>query len=149
MGKNAAFLASGLGAVLEGRSKEELYRNREDDPNWRAKTTEGETTLADIKRKQREQMAEQLEEAGQKRFKIMNYTSEDSTVVGEKRLFSFYCGICGEHCITSEVDCFKLPRRSTDRAMALDEAVHFHKKYANFGERILLRRQNGVEKQYR
>lgn len=33
--------------------------------------------------------------------------------------------------------------------MALEEAVHFHKKYANFGEKILLRRPNGVEKQYR
>uniref|UniRef100_A0A7S1LNM7 STEEP1 domain-containing protein n=1 Tax=Alexandrium catenella TaxID=2925 RepID=A0A7S1LNM7_ALECA len=120
-----------------------------DDPNWRAKTTDNEMTLADIKRRQREELAEQLEEGQQKRFKIVNFTSEDSTVVGERRLFSFYCSICGEHCVTSETDCFKLPRRSTDKAMALEEAATFHKKYANFGERILLRRQNGVEKQYR
>ncbi|CAK0879288.1 unnamed protein product [Prorocentrum cordatum] len=79
----------------------------------------------------------------------MNFTSEDTTLVGERRLFSFYCSICGEHCVTSETDCFRLPRRSTDKAYAMDEAVHFHKKYANFGERILLRRPGGVEKQYR
>merc|ERR1712032_1556038 len=42
-----------------------------------------------------------------------------------------------------------LRRRSTDGAIAMEEAKHFHKKYANFGERILLRRQNGVERQYR
>merc|ERR1712113_649174 len=104
--------------------------------------TENEMTLADIKRRQREELAEQLEEGQQKRFKIVNYTSEDSTVIGEKFLFSLYCGICGEHCVTSDIDCFTLPRRKTDRAIAFDEALYFHKKYANFGERILLRRQN-------
>mmetsp|Transcript_122262 Transcript_122262/g.346627 ORF Transcript_122262/g.346627 Transcript_122262/m.346627 type:complete len:206 (+) Transcript_122262:85-702(+) len=124
-------------------------RYKGDDPSWHAKTTEGETTLAEIKRRQREELAEQLEEGQQKRFKIVNFTSEDSNVIGEKTLFSLYCSICGEHCIASEIDCFQLPRRSTDKAMALEEALHFHKKYANFGERILLRRQNGVEKQYR
>merc|ERR1712203_4859 len=53
------------------------------------------------------------------------------------------------HGVTTEVDLKELPRRKTDKAMALEESVHFHKKYANFGERILLRRQNGVERQYR
>merc|ERR1711957_591211 len=76
-------------------------------------------------------------------------TSEDSIVVGEKQLFSFYCSICGEHCVTCDADCNTMPRRKTDKAIALEEAMYFHKKYANFGERILLRRQNGVERQYR
>mmetsp|Transcript_29283 Transcript_29283/g.80182 ORF Transcript_29283/g.80182 Transcript_29283/m.80182 type:complete len:198 (+) Transcript_29283:95-688(+) len=120
-----------------------------DDPNWRAKTTEGEMTLADIKRRQREELAEELEEGVNKRFRIVNYTSEDSIVVGEKKLFTFYCSICGELCITSDADVKTMPKRSTDSAIALDEALYFHKKYANFGEKILLRRQNGVEKQYR
>lgn len=120
-----------------------------DDPNWRVKTVEGETTLADVKRRQREEIAEQLEDSTLKRFKIVNFTSEDSIVIGEKSLRSFYCSICGEHSVASEMDVSKLPRRSTDRAKALDEAAHFHKKYVNFGERILLRRQNGVERQYR
>merc|ERR1711924_60213 len=85
-------------------------RHKEDDPNWRAKTAEGESTLADIKRRQREELIESLEESQQKRFKITNFTSEDSHVVGEQKLLSLYCQICGEHCLTSEVDCMKLPR---------------------------------------
>merc|ERR1712048_1050266 len=66
-----------------------------------------------------------------------------------KKLFTFYCSICGELSVTCDADVKVMPRRSTDSAIALDEAMFFHKKYANFGERILLRRQNGVEKQYR
>merc|ERR1719353_2140598 len=84
-----------------------------------------------------------------KRFKITNFTSEDSNLTADKKLFSYYCSICGDHALTTDTDAFALPRRSTDKAMALDEAQHFHKKYANFGERILLRRRNGVERQYR
>lgn len=120
-----------------------------DDPTWQAKTADGESTLADIKRRQREELAEQLEEGTQKRFKIVNFTSEDSHVVGEKRLYSAYCSICGEHAVAGDVDLFGLPKRKTDSALALDEAMYFHKNYANFGERMLLRRQNGVERQYR
>jgi len=122
---------------------------RGDDPNWKIKVGEGQETLADVKRRQREELAEALEEGVQKRYKIVNFTSEDSHVVNEKKLFSFYCSICGEHAVASDIDILTMPRRSTDNAIALEEAVYFHKKYANFGERILLRRQNGVEKQYR
>merc|ERR1712216_878180 len=68
---------------------------------------------------------------------------------GEKKLFTCYCSICGELCVTCDGDVNTMPKRSTDSAIALDEAMYFHKKYANFGEKILLRRQNGVEKQYR
>merc|ERR1719181_669842 len=125
------------------------YQSKGEDPNWRVKTADGESTLADIKRRQREELAEQLEEGQQKRFKIVNFTSEDSNVVGEKTLFSYYCAICGEHALTCDTEIQSLPQRNTDKAMALDEAIYFHKKYANFGERLLLRRQNGVETQYR
>jgi len=137
-GEKASTASGSSGAKLKG-----------EDPNWRIKTVEGEATLSDIKRRQREELAEQLEEGQSKRFKIVNFTSEDSTVVGEKSLYSFYCAICGDHALTTDVDCFTLPRRNTDKAFCLDEAIYFHKKYGNFGERILLRRQNGVERQYR
>merc|ERR1712137_355565 len=120
-----------------------------DDPNWRVKTASGELTLADIKRRQREELAEELEEGVSKRFRIVNFTSEDSLVVGEKTLLTFYCSICGELSCTTDADIPKLPKRSTDKAFVMDEATHFTKKYTNFGEEILLRRQNGVEKQYR
>jgi len=145
---NAEDLAT-LEKFKSGGNKQGQVKPRIEDDNWRARTAEGELTLSDLKRRQREELNEQLEESQQKRFKIVNFTSEDSHLVGEKQLFSFYCSICGEHGVTSEVDCFKLPRRRTDKAIAMEESVHFHKKYANFGERILLRRQNGVEKQYR
>merc|ERR1711862_1037375 len=113
------------------------------------KTAEGEMTLAELKRRQREELAEELEEGVSKRFKIQNFTSEDSILVGDKKLFTCYCSICGELAVTCDADVKTLPRRSTDRALALDEAMYFHKKYANFGEKILLKRQNGVEKQFR
>mmetsp|Transcript_61270 Transcript_61270/g.145873 ORF Transcript_61270/g.145873 Transcript_61270/m.145873 type:complete len:205 (-) Transcript_61270:113-727(-) len=124
-------------------------KHKGDDPNWHAKTADGEWTLAAIKRRQREEVAEQLEESTQKRFKIVNFTSEDSIVVGDKSLFSYYCSICGEYSMTTDVELHTLPRRRTDGASVLDEAVHFHKKYLNFGEKLLIRRPNGVEKQYR
>eukprot|EP00927_Polykrikos_kofoidii_P085556 TRINITY_DN9338_c0_g2_i1.p2 TRINITY_DN9338_c0_g2~~TRINITY_DN9338_c0_g2_i1.p2 ORF type:complete len:198 (-),score=54.11 TRINITY_DN9338_c0_g2_i1:110-703(-) len=129
--------------------KAQASGNKANDPNWRIKTMEGEMTLAELKRRQREELAEQLEEGVSKRFKIVNFTSEDSHVVGEKKLWTFYCTICGELAVTCDADVKGMPRRSTDKAIALDEATFFHKKYANFGEKILLRRQNGVEKQYR
>mmetsp|Transcript_29794 Transcript_29794/g.68621 ORF Transcript_29794/g.68621 Transcript_29794/m.68621 type:complete len:206 (+) Transcript_29794:68-685(+) len=124
-------------------------KSKGDDPNWHAKTSDGEWTLAAIKRRQREEVAEQLEESTQKRFKIVNFTSEDSIVVGEKSLYSYYCSICGEHSMTTDVEIHTLPRRKTDGANALDESVYFHKKYCNFGEKLLLRRPGGVEKQFR
>merc|ERR1719482_1510826 len=130
-------------------NKTKFIGNKGDDPNWRVKTSAGELTLADIKRRQREELAEELEEGVSKRFRIVNFTSEDSVVIGEKKLFTSYCSICGELSITCDAEIKRMPRRSTDHAYALDEAMYFHKKYANFGEKILLRRQNGVERQYR
>eukprot|EP00439_Symbiodinium_sp_Y106_P041172 s2126_g5.t1 len=116
-------------------------RMKGDDPNWRVKTQEGQATLADIKKRRRDELeepgrwfGEAQEEGVSKKFKIVNFTSEDSAVVGEKTIISHYCAVCGTHC---------------DKAFALEEAAHFHKKYATFGERILLKRPNGVEKQYR
>merc|ERR1719478_1838600 len=102
------------GAANLSSKDSKSYKFKGDDPNWKAKTASGEATLADIKRRQREDLQEQLEESQTKRFKIVNFTSEDSHVVGEKTLYSFYCAICGEHCVTSDADCFKLPKRSTD-----------------------------------
>eukprot|EP00440_Ansanella_granifera_P021277 gb/GFBE01023097.1/.p1 GENE.gb/GFBE01023097.1/~~gb/GFBE01023097.1/.p1 ORF type:complete len:200 (+),score=49.38 gb/GFBE01023097.1/:1-600(+) len=124
-------------------------RMKGDDPNWRLKTVDGQATLADIKKRRRDELEEAQEEGTSRKFKIVNHTSEDSAVLGEKTLFSHYCSICGEHCVAADCKISKLPKRSTDRAFALEESSHFHKKYANFGERILLKRPNGVEKQYR
>merc|ERR1711934_131199 len=97
--------AFGSRPTVDGRAEGKC---KADDPNWRIKTVDGEATLADIKRRQREELAEALEEGQQKRFKIVNFTSEDSNVIGEKTLYSFYCAICGEHAITSDVDCHSL-----------------------------------------
>merc|ERR1711933_493939 len=45
-----------VGETSNRRNDRELGgRYKGDDPSWRAKTTEGETTLADIKRRQREE----------------------------------------------------------------------------------------------
>mmetsp|Transcript_10148 Transcript_10148/g.22470 ORF Transcript_10148/g.22470 Transcript_10148/m.22470 type:complete len:195 (+) Transcript_10148:213-797(+) len=147
--KTAVDNAAELKEIENFKEKGSKPKPKIEDENWKARTGDGELTLSDLKKRQREELNEQMEESQQKRFKIVNFTSEDSHVVGEKKLFSYYCSICGEHCISSEANCLTLPRRKTDKAAALDEAKHFHKKYANFGEKILLRRKSGVEKQYR
>ncbi|CAJ1413582.1 unnamed protein product [Effrenium voratum] len=136
------------GQVTEQKSGA-FERMKGDDPNWRVKTSEGQATLADIKKRRRDELEEAQEEGVSRKFKIQNFTSEDSAVVGEKTIVSHYCSICGEHCVAADVKLLKLPRRKTDRSFALEEAAYFHKKYANFGERILLKRANGVEKQFR
>mmetsp|Transcript_20182 Transcript_20182/g.35906 ORF Transcript_20182/g.35906 Transcript_20182/m.35906 type:complete len:201 (+) Transcript_20182:79-681(+) len=141
--------ASGAGPVIAVSSSNAFDRTKGDDPNWRIKTVDGQATLADIKKRRRTELEEQQEEGVSRKFKITNFTSEESAVSGEKTIHSHYCSICGEHCIASDVKIQKLPKRSTDKSHALEEAMYFHKKYATFGERILLKRPNGVEKQYR
>eukprot|EP00931_Biecheleriopsis_adriatica_P108893 TRINITY_DN83160_c0_g1_i1.p1 TRINITY_DN83160_c0_g1~~TRINITY_DN83160_c0_g1_i1.p1 ORF type:complete len:226 (-),score=49.10 TRINITY_DN83160_c0_g1_i1:48-638(-) len=135
--------------IAEERKTGAFDRLKGDDPNWRIKTVDGQATLADIKKRRRDELEEAQEEGVSRKFKIMNFTSEDSAVVGEKTIHSHYCSICGEHCVAADVKIMKLPKRATDKAHALEESSYFHKKYANFGERILLKRPNGVEKQYR
>eukprot|EP00913_Durusdinium_trenchii_P008497 g7979.t1 len=147
----AAYQAS-ISAQNEPQKSGAFERMKGDDPNWKVKTSEGQATLADIKKRRRDELEEAQEEG--------NFTSEDSAVVGEKTIISHYCSICGEHCVAADSKIMKLPRRRTDKSFALEESMHFHKKYANFGERslhlsivlsarILLKRPNGVEKQYR
>eukprot|EP00434_Breviolum_minutum_P020856 symbB.v1.2.018397.t1/scaffold1435.1/size118962/2 len=149
----AAYQASISAQNDQGQGQEQkggaFDRMKGDDPNWRVKTAEGQATLADIKKRRRDELEEAQEEGVSRKFKIVNFTSEDSAVVGEKTIISHYCSICGEHCVAADTKIIKLPRRRTDKSFALEEAMHFHKIYANFGERILLKRAAGVEQQYR
>eukprot|EP00930_Biecheleria_cincta_P057959 TRINITY_DN43824_c0_g1_i1.p1 TRINITY_DN43824_c0_g1~~TRINITY_DN43824_c0_g1_i1.p1 ORF type:complete len:225 (+),score=39.69 TRINITY_DN43824_c0_g1_i1:88-675(+) len=145
----AAYQAS-LGPQGNEAAKQGAFdRMKGDDPNWRIKTVDGQATLADIKKRRRTELEVAQEESVSRKFKITNFTSEDSAVTGDKSVVSHYCSICGEHCVAADAKIAKLPKRSTDKSFALDESAYFHKKYANFGERILLKRPNGVEKQFR
>eukprot|EP00438_Fugacium_kawagutii_P013784 Skav214463 [mRNA] locus=scaffold1167:17520:25908:+ [translate_table: standard] len=107
-------------------------RMKGDDPNWRVKTSEGQATLADIKKRRRDELEEAQEEGVSRKFKI---------VMGEKTIISHYCSICGEHCVAADTRILKLPRRRTAQCRPLGFA---HNVY-----RILLKRPNGVEQQYR
>eukprot|EP01068_Selenidium_serpulae_P019029 Selendium_serpulae@DN6503_c0_g1_i8.p1 len=60
-----------------------------------------------------------------KRFKIVNYTSADSHLTtedgqAERTLTTYYCSACGTHCLISNVNIAKIPKRQTDGSLALN-----------------------------
>lgn len=112
----------------------------------RAALTEGSKPKQSIAELKRKALEEREEEGGGRRVKLLNYSSEDSSLTRSQReLRTYYCAVCGAHCLITEVDLSELPQRTTDGAYALEEAVFFHKKYIGPGERTLLRRTSGVE----
>ena len=46
---------------------------------------------------------------------MRNYTAADSALV-EKKLFTYYCALCGGLCLLTEESIDKLPVRRTDNA---------------------------------
>lgn len=107
-------------------------------------------TLAEVKRKARLDAEAAADDTPSKRFKILNYTSEDSVVTKtEKKLRTYYCSICGAHSLVSEADLAGLPKRKSDGSYVLKESATFTKRYMQDGERVLLKRGNGIEVQHR
>ena len=83
---------------------------------------------------------------------IMEFTSDGANAL-ESQLSAFhtlYCSICGNICMVTDHDIAQVPRRKTDRALALLEEGHQVKKYMDSNsDRLCLKRQGGVEVQYR
>ncbi|OLQ08634.1 hypothetical protein AK812_SmicGene7851 [Symbiodinium microadriaticum] len=125
-------------------------RMKGDDPNWwpscmmRVKTQEGQATLADIKKRRRDELEEPdrpsklpmvdefnvqigLDIFSEKDAKGHTYTWLNVFDQG-----TFVSG--GTHCVVADTKIMKLPRRKTEPSAKI---------------RILLKRPNGVEKQYR
>eukprot|EP00918_Siedleckia_nematoides_P106521 GHVU01232469.1.p1 GENE.GHVU01232469.1~~GHVU01232469.1.p1 ORF type:complete len:231 (+),score=33.49 GHVU01232469.1:77-769(+) len=104
-------------------------------------------TLADIKRRVRQDFEE--EEPGFRRFKTLNYSSDDSHLQDAKRLRTYYCAVCGTHALVSDADIADAPKRLTDGAYVIDEEKVFLRPYMDPGPRVLLKRPRGVEIQHR
>ncbi|KAF8822132.1 hypothetical protein IE077_000945 [Cardiosporidium cionae] len=112
--------------------------------------TFSQPTLADIKRKNQEEVEALRDEAHLKRFRILNYTSEDSQIhKTERSLKTFYCCVCGAHCLITDANLAELEKRNTDGSIALEEQKWFSKKYIVPADRFLLKRSFGVDVQYR
>jgi len=107
-------------------------------------------SLAAIRRRQKEEAEETIEQRHLQRVKLLNYTSEDSHITRtEKQLRTYYCEVCGTHSLVTDADLSSLPTRTSDGAAALEEAEYFVKRYMNEGDKVLIMRGTGVETQYR
>ncbi|PHJ23883.1 hypothetical protein CSUI_002268 [Cystoisospora suis] len=107
-------------------------------------------TLADIRKKAIEDKEFGRESAHLRRYRHLNYSSEDSALqFSERKLSTHYCSVCGAHALVTEVDFLSLPRRGSDDAVVLQVLESFNKLYTVPADRVLLRRHAGLEVQYR
>jgi len=95
----------------------------------------------------RDDSDEDIEDAS-KRIKMRNYTAADS-LVAEKKLFTYYCALCGALCLVCEESIDKLPVRRTDSAIILQFGKFYYKQYLKQGEHKYIKREEGVEPQWR
>eukprot|EP01066_Platyproteum_vivax_P000803 Platyproteum_vivax@DN1088_c0_g1_i1.p1 len=134
--------------VKDQYQKEETDKRIEKQTGAVAPTS---TTFADIRRKQRAEAEEDEGDPTTKRFRTINYTSEDSHLTeSDRKLRTYYCSICGCLAVITDADIFdSLPTRNTDGAYALQENHYYHVKKMELGDRKLLKRPTGLELQFR
>jgi hypothetical protein len=105
-------------------------------------------TLAKIKQKAQEREYEIVDDPIGK-IKLKSYTTEDSALTYEAPLNIYYCSLCGAHLLVTAQEVTKLPRRRTDQAFVLQESEAMFQRYMVAGETVVLRRQAGLERQFR
>lgn len=105
-------------------------------------------SLLDIRRREKAVLEASRDEQHLKRFRIVDYTSEDSDIK-QAGLKSYYCSICGSHLLVTDTNLVGLPRRTTDAAVALQTGKHFRKTYLAKHDTLYLNRGMGVETQHR
>ncbi|CRH02888.1 conserved Plasmodium protein, unknown function [Plasmodium relictum] len=110
-----------------------------------------EISLLEIKRKVQTELEALKDDNKQKKFRILNYTSKDSFVGKiEKDFLIYFCFLCGFNCLISEIDINNLPTRKTDSSIIFPCKKIIHKKNHKIQtKRILIKRRDGVEVQYR
>ncbi|CXJ28721.1 conserved Plasmodium protein, unknown function [Plasmodium berghei] len=110
-----------------------------------------EISLLDIKRKAQNDQEAQNDNSKQKKFKILNYTSKDSSINKlETEFIVYFCFLCGNNCLISEININKLPIRKVDNSIIFPTLKFINKKFHKTqNKKILIKRQNGIEIQYR
>lgn len=104
-------------------------------------------TIANIQRQSQEREYEIVEDSIGN-IKLKNYTSEDSALSRDSGLFQYYCSLCGFHVLVTQVSLAEVFRRRTDQALIIDTRNKFQ-KYLKPGRKIGIKRENGIELQWR
>lgn len=104
-------------------------------------------TIANIQRQSQEREYEIVEDSIGN-IKLKNYTSEDSALSRESSLFLYYCSLCGFHVLVTQKNLAEVFRRRTDQALIIDKDTKFQ-KYMTKGKKVAIRREQGVELQWR
>jgi hypothetical protein len=84
------------------------------------------------------------------KVKILSFSNSESKNKDEKKLFPYYCSLCGENVIVSDTLLEILPRRKTDESIIALVSKFFLKNYMKKEKFVVIKRDvNKYEKQYR
>ncbi|RNA00792.1 hypothetical protein BpHYR1_050064 [Brachionus plicatilis] len=73
---------------------------------------------------------------------------EEKEETQETPLYIYYC-LCGQLALVIDISIEKLPLRPVDKARVIDYTRHAHKLTAQDDNTVYIRREKGVERQYR
>ena len=104
-------------------------------------------TIANIQRQSQEREYEIVEDSIGN-IKLKNYTSEDSALSRVGGLYQYYCSLCGFHVLVTYKDLTTVYRRRFDQALIIEKGIKFQ-KYLTEGRKVAIKRENGIELQWR